>query len=720
MSGNESFWDANGDWISALITLAGRVRGRLHRRPLRDRPRDQRRDLAERHDGLARGEDAPAADPPARLRDDHRHRRRDRAARSSTSSTSSRRGSSPRAPSLGLVLGLAARQVLANPLAGILLAISQPIRIGDTVTIEGETGRVDDLTLSHTFIDTGDGRLVIVPNETVVTNVVVNRSTGDLSAPVMASVWVPPDGRPRGGPRGAGAARALAGRRRRDDPRGDPDRGPRPAPARAAPAPPARRRRCASARSARCARRACSKRRDEALAPAYWNLQCIVRLPGRTRASLGTLDGSPYDGSPAQTAPARAQIGREEGPARRLRALRHRRHRRRQRRHLGARRRRRGAGHRHAQAGRPAARARRSSPPTAPASATCRARSCAPRSASARSRSSCRRRRSRSRTSTSTSTRASTTARSSAPRSRTSRPATSSRAPRRSPSSSCATSTSRTRRTRSSARSSRPRWRCSTRTSTRRTRSSSAISTPPPTAPTTAARRSASRRPRRSSSPRTSPTSTSSRRRCSPACRRRPRDYNPFNNPKGAKHRRNEVLDAMAEPGLRHRSSEAQKAKDAALELQRGYKYESRSQQYFFDFVQQELIDKYGLETAREGGLKVYTTLDPHLQQVAENAIAAHPVTGAAEALVSIDADTGEIKAMASSESYEDEPVQPRRPGPPPARLLVQALRAGRGGRRGHRSRDAPTTRRRARSRSSQGRVLGDRGRSAATAAAAR
>jgi small-conductance mechanosensitive channel len=94
---------------------------------------------------------------------------------------------------LGLVLGFAAQKVLANPLAGILLAISQPIRIGDTVTIEDETGRVDDLTLSHTFIDTGDGRLVIVPNETVVTNVVVNRSTGNLSAPVMASVWVPPD-----------------------------------------------------------------------------------------------------------------------------------------------------------------------------------------------------------------------------------------------------------------------------------------------------------------------------------------------------------------------------------------------------------------------------------------------------------------------------------------------------------------------------------------------
>ncbi|HEY8000655.1 MAG TPA: mechanosensitive ion channel domain-containing protein [Solirubrobacterales bacterium] len=94
---------------------------------------------------------------------------------------------------LGIVLGFAAQKILANPLAGILLAISQPIRIGDTVTIEGETGRVEDLTLAHTFIDTGDGRLVIVPNENVVTNVVVNRSTGNLNAPVMASVWVPPD-----------------------------------------------------------------------------------------------------------------------------------------------------------------------------------------------------------------------------------------------------------------------------------------------------------------------------------------------------------------------------------------------------------------------------------------------------------------------------------------------------------------------------------------------
>jgi small-conductance mechanosensitive channel len=95
---------------------------------------------------------------------------------------------------LGIVLGLAARQVLANPLAGILLAVTQPIRIGDTITLEDVTGRVDDLTLSYTYIDTGDGRLMVVPNEKVVTNTVFNRSTGDQNAPVACSVWLPPGG----------------------------------------------------------------------------------------------------------------------------------------------------------------------------------------------------------------------------------------------------------------------------------------------------------------------------------------------------------------------------------------------------------------------------------------------------------------------------------------------------------------------------------------------
>lgn len=94
---------------------------------------------------------------------------------------------------LGLVIGFAARHTIANLVAGILVAITQPIRIGDRVSFEEETGRVDDVTLSFTYIDTGDGRLMVVPNEKVVSGVLFNHSTGDQAAPVMASVWLPGD-----------------------------------------------------------------------------------------------------------------------------------------------------------------------------------------------------------------------------------------------------------------------------------------------------------------------------------------------------------------------------------------------------------------------------------------------------------------------------------------------------------------------------------------------
>ncbi len=133
-----------------------------------------------------------------------------------------------------------------------------------------------------------------------------------------------------------------------------------------------------------------------------------------------------------------------------------------------------------------------------------------------------------------------------------------------------------------------------------------------------------------------------------------PTDYNPFINPDGAQQRRNVVLKAMYEQGEISEEKYLE-GRDKGLGLERGYQYEVRDEQYFFDFVQQELIDTYGLETAREGGLKVYTTLEPRLQDAAQQAIAdQHTTVGASAALVSTDADTGEILAMVSSEAYED------------------------------------------------------------------
>jgi len=96
---------------------------------------------------------------------------------------------------LGIIIGFAGRQVIANLVSGVLLAITQPIRIGDLVTIGDEVhGRVTDIALTYTSVDAGDGSRIIVPNEKVATDVVVNRSTGNSHAPVTVDVWLPPDG----------------------------------------------------------------------------------------------------------------------------------------------------------------------------------------------------------------------------------------------------------------------------------------------------------------------------------------------------------------------------------------------------------------------------------------------------------------------------------------------------------------------------------------------
>jgi small-conductance mechanosensitive channel len=94
---------------------------------------------------------------------------------------------------LGLVIGFAARQTLANGIAGILLAVTQPIRIGDLVTFEEQTGEVEDVKLTYTYIRLDDGRRLIVPNERLAQSSVLNHTILDPRVQVEVSVWLPPD-----------------------------------------------------------------------------------------------------------------------------------------------------------------------------------------------------------------------------------------------------------------------------------------------------------------------------------------------------------------------------------------------------------------------------------------------------------------------------------------------------------------------------------------------
>ena len=92
---------------------------------------------------------------------------------------------------LGLVVGFAARQTLANAIAGILLAITQPIRLGDLVTFQDETGEVEDIRLTYTYIRLDDGRRLVIPNEQLAQTPIFNHTVVDPRVQVVADLWLP-------------------------------------------------------------------------------------------------------------------------------------------------------------------------------------------------------------------------------------------------------------------------------------------------------------------------------------------------------------------------------------------------------------------------------------------------------------------------------------------------------------------------------------------------
>lgn len=93
---------------------------------------------------------------------------------------------------ISAVVGFAARDSLGNAVAGVALAVSQPIRVGDVVTIGETRGTVEDVTLSTTWLRTADGARLIVPNQVVTTSVIRNDTIGREPVTPTASVWIAP------------------------------------------------------------------------------------------------------------------------------------------------------------------------------------------------------------------------------------------------------------------------------------------------------------------------------------------------------------------------------------------------------------------------------------------------------------------------------------------------------------------------------------------------
>jgi penicillin-binding protein 1A len=163
-----------------------------------------------------------------------------------------------------------------------------------------------------------------------------------------------------------------------------------------------------------------------------------------------------------------------------------------------------------------------------------------------------------------------------------------------------------------------------------------------------------------------------------------PSQYNPFRNKEAAVARRNEVLRAMADNGYITRA-EAVEAAAEPLRLKHGTRYITRREPYFFDFVQEQLIERYGFGVVRRGGLRIHTTINPAVQDLARQAITGQLYDPAdpSGALVSIDPSNGYIRAMASSGTYQDRTFNlaaqgHRQPGSSfKTMVLTAAIRAG-------------------------------------------
>jgi penicillin-binding protein 1B len=140
-----------------------------------------------------------------------------------------------------------------------------------------------------------------------------------------------------------------------------------------------------------------------------------------------------------------------------------------------------------------------------------------------------------------------------------------------------------------------------------------------------------------------------------------PSALSPFNNPERCKDRRNVVLGAMADAGYISAELASRVQHEPLIVVQRALEAEAP---YFVDFVGQILSEQYpGLSTTTDMPVEVYTTLDLHLQRVAQDAVRAGLIgvdnllakrkRGKAEAaLIALDPRNGEILAFVGGRSY--------------------------------------------------------------------
>ncbi len=98
---------------------------------------------------------------------------------------------------LALVIGFASQRTIGNFVAGLLIAISQPLRLGDEVEVAGTRGVVEEIGLTYTWIRTRDNDRLVVPNERLASETIRNSTIRGSTGVAEVTVQVPVDAKLR-------------------------------------------------------------------------------------------------------------------------------------------------------------------------------------------------------------------------------------------------------------------------------------------------------------------------------------------------------------------------------------------------------------------------------------------------------------------------------------------------------------------------------------------
>jgi len=92
---------------------------------------------------------------------------------------------------IGLVVGFAAQRTIGNFIAGLLIAFTQPVRLGDQIEIGADGGVVEEIGLTYTWVRTPENDQLVIPNETLVSEPLRNSTIRSPRTLAEVRVHVP-------------------------------------------------------------------------------------------------------------------------------------------------------------------------------------------------------------------------------------------------------------------------------------------------------------------------------------------------------------------------------------------------------------------------------------------------------------------------------------------------------------------------------------------------